>query len=222
MKGPASADIGSYLAVVEGHAADLRSAGLLREDLLIANCWVPATGGERLAVTDPATGVVLADVACATAADVAQAVEVADSARAGWSARPATERADLVMAWHDLIREHEQQLAVLLTIEQGKPLAEARGEIAYSAAFVRFFAEEARRAYGEVIPHNRPGRRLLALRQPVGVVAAITPWNFPALMIARKVAPAIAAGCTVVLKPSSTATRSPSAPSSPRRPPSGC
>jgi succinate-semialdehyde dehydrogenase / glutarate-semialdehyde dehydrogenase len=204
MKGPAStAEISSYRALVESHAADLRSAGLLREDLLIANRWVAATGGERLAVTDPATGAVLADVACASAADAARAVEAADSARRQWAARPATERADLLLAWHDLISQHEQELAVLLTIEQGKPLAEARGEIAYSAAFVRFFAEEARRAYGEVIPHNRPGRRLLALRQPVGVVAAITPWNFPALMIARKVAPAIAAGCTVVLKPAS-------------------
>ena len=154
-------------------------------------------------MTDPATGVVLAYVACASARDVTDAITVADSARADWSARPATERADLLMAWHEQIRQHTDELALLLTLEQGKPLAEARGEITYSAAFVRFFAEEARRAYGEVIPSNRSGRRLLALRQPVGVVAAITPWNFPALMIARKVAPAIAAGCTVVLKPAS-------------------
>jgi succinate-semialdehyde dehydrogenase/glutarate-semialdehyde dehydrogenase len=204
MKGPAlAADIGSYRAPVEGHAADLRSAGLLRADLFIDNSWVPATGADRLAVTDPATGVVLAYVACASARDVTDAITVADTARADWSARPATERADLLLAWHDQIRQHAEELALLLTLEQGKPLAEARGEIAYSAAFVRFFAEEARRAYGEVIPSNRAGRRLLVLRQPVGVVAAITPWNFPALMIARKVAPAIAAGCTVVLKPAS-------------------
>jgi succinate-semialdehyde dehydrogenase / glutarate-semialdehyde dehydrogenase len=204
MKGPVpAADLGGYPALVERHAADLRSAGLLREDLFVGSSWVPAAGADRLAVTDPATGTVLAYVACATAPDVATAIEVADSARAQWAARPATERSDLLLAWHDQIRQHADELAVLLTIEQGKPLAEAKGEIAYSAAFVRFFAEEARRAYGEVIPYNRPGRRLLALRQPVGVVGAITPWNFPALMIARKVAPAIAAGCTVVLKPAS-------------------
>jgi succinate-semialdehyde dehydrogenase/glutarate-semialdehyde dehydrogenase len=204
MRGPdQSAEAGSYRALVESHAADLRSAGLLREELFIDNSWVPATGGEQLAVTDPASGAVLARVASAGAADVGVAIGAADSARGAWRARPATERADLLMAWHDQIRRHAEQLAVLLTIEQGKPLAEATGEIAYSAAFVRFFAEEARRAYGEVIPYNRPGRRLLALRQPVGVVAAITPWNFPVLMIARKVAPAIAAGCTVVLKPAS-------------------
>ena len=204
MKGPAvSADLGSYEALVESHAADLRSAGLLREDLFIDSSWVPAAGGERLAVTDPASGVVLAYVASASARDVTDAITVADSALADWSARPATERADLLLAWYDQIRRHAEELALLLTLEQGKPLAEARGEIAYSAAFVRFFGEEARRAYGEVIPYNRTGRRLLVLRQPVGVVAAITPWNFPALMIARKVAPAIAAGCTVVLKPAS-------------------
>jgi succinate-semialdehyde dehydrogenase/glutarate-semialdehyde dehydrogenase len=108
-------------------------------------------------VTDPATGTVLGYVACATAADVAGTIEVADAARAQWATRPATERSDLLLAWHDQIRQHADELAVLLTIEQGKPLAEATGEIAYSAAFVRFFAEEARRAYGEVIPYNRPG-----------------------------------------------------------------
>jgi succinate-semialdehyde dehydrogenase/glutarate-semialdehyde dehydrogenase len=204
MKGPVPAeDLGGYRALVERHAADLRAAGLLREDLFVDNSWVPATGGDRLAVTDPATGTVLGYVACATAPDVTAAIGVADSARGDWAARPATERSDLLLAWHDQIRQHADELSALLTIEQGKPLAEAKGEIAYSAAFVRFFAEEARRAYGEVIPYNRAGRRLLALRQPVGVVGAITPWNFPALMIARKVAPAIAAGCTVVLKPAS-------------------
>jgi succinate-semialdehyde dehydrogenase/glutarate-semialdehyde dehydrogenase len=204
MKGPVPAqDLGGYRALVERHAADLRAAGLLREDLFVDNSWVAATGGDRLAVTDPATGTVLGYVACATAPDVTAAIGIADTARGDWAARPATERSDLLLAWHDQIRQHADELSVLLTIEQGKPLAEAKGEIAYSAAFVRFFAEEARRAYGEVIPYNRAGRRLLALRQPVGVVGAITPWNFPALMIARKVAPAIAAGCTVVLKPAS-------------------
>ncbi len=144
-------------------------------------------------------------MASATPDDVRRAVAVAERARHGSWPRPATERADVLLRWHDLIKENQEQLAVLLTIEEGKPLVEARGEIAYSAAFVRFYGEEARRGYGEVIPANRSGRRLFALRQPVGVVAAITPWNFPALMIARKVAPALAAGCAVVLKPASEA-----------------
>jgi succinate-semialdehyde dehydrogenase/glutarate-semialdehyde dehydrogenase len=198
-----SVGISGYREQVEEHASQLRAAGLVQEELFINGRWVPSSGGQRLEVTDPATGTVLAAVACAEPADVAQAIAAADSARRGWAARPATERAEALLRWHDQILANAEQLAVLLTIEQGKPLAEARGEIAYSAAFVRFFGEEARRTYGEVIPHNRAGRRLLALRQPVGVVAAITPWNFPALMIARKVAPAIAAGCAVVLKPAS-------------------
>jgi succinate-semialdehyde dehydrogenase/glutarate-semialdehyde dehydrogenase len=198
-----SVHISSYHGQVQDHAARLRTAGLLQEELFIGGRWVPARGGERLEVTDPATGAALAAVASAEPGDVTEAIAVADTARVGWAARPATERADALLRWHDQIVANAEQLAVLLTIEQGKPLAEARGEIDYGAAFVRFFAEEARRSYGEIIPHNRDGRRLLVLRQPVGVVGAITPWNFPALMIARKVAPAIAAGCTVVLKPPS-------------------
>jgi succinate-semialdehyde dehydrogenase / glutarate-semialdehyde dehydrogenase len=198
-----SGQMSRYRSVVEERSAQLRAAGLLREDLFVDGGWVPAARGERLEVTDPATGVVLAAVASATAGDVREAIAVADRARVSWAAALATDRADVLMRWQELIREHEEQLATLLTMEQGKPLAEARGEIAYSAAFMRFYAEEARRAYGEVIPHNRVGRRLFGLRQPVGVVAAITPWNFPALMIARKVAPAVAAGCAVVLKPAS-------------------
>jgi succinate-semialdehyde dehydrogenase / glutarate-semialdehyde dehydrogenase len=198
-----TAGLAGYRDRVEGHAAELQAAGLLRTELFIDGQWVPASAGERLEVTDPATGVLLASVASASAGDVRGAVGAAERALPGWSRRPAGERADAMMRGHDLIRQHRDELAVLLTIEQGKPLAEARGEIEYSAAFVKFFAEEARRAYGEVIPYNRAGRRLFALRQPVGVIAAITPWNFPALMIARKVAPAIAAGCPVVLKPAS-------------------
>jgi succinate-semialdehyde dehydrogenase/glutarate-semialdehyde dehydrogenase len=198
-----SAGLSSYRGLVDGHVKALRAAGLLREDLFIDGRWAPAQDGNRLEVTDPATHAVLASVASATAADVAVAIDAADRARTTWAACPAGERADALMRWHQLIAGNLEQLATLLTIEQGKPLAEARGEITYSAAFIRFFAEEARRAFGEVIPSNRRGRRLLALRQPVGVVAAITPWNFPALMIARKVAPAIAAGCAVVLKPAS-------------------
>ena len=195
----------SLVPLVAGHLAELRASGLLREDLFIDGQWVPASDGATLEVRDPASGETVGHVASATPDDVRRAVAVAERARHGWWARPATERADVLLGWHDLIKENQEQLAVLLTLEEGKPLAEARGEIAYSAAFVRFYAEEARRGYGEVIPSNRSGRRLFALRQPVGVVAAITPWNFPALMIARKVAPALAAGCAVVLKPASEA-----------------
>ena len=193
----------SFVPLVAGHVADLRAAGLLREALFIDGEWVAASDGGTLEVTDPASGESVAHVASATPEDVRRAVAAAERARHGWWARPATERADVLLRWHDLIKDSQEQLALLLTIEEGKPLAEARGEIAYSAAFVRFYAEEARRGYGEVIPGNRSSRRLFALRQPVGVVAAITPWNFPALMIARKAAPAFAAGCGVVLKPPS-------------------
>jgi succinate-semialdehyde dehydrogenase/glutarate-semialdehyde dehydrogenase len=195
----------SFVPLVAGHVADLRAAGLLREALFIDGEWVAASDGGTLEVTDPANGESVAHVASATPEDVRRAVAAAERARHGWWARPATERADVLLRWHDLIKDNQEQLALLLTIEEGKPLVEARGEIAYSAAFVRFYAEEARRGYGEVIPGNRSSRRLFALRQPVGVIAAITPWNFPALMIARKVAPALAAGCGVVLKPASEA-----------------
>ena len=183
--------------------ATLREQSLLREDLYIDGQWVQAADGARLDVRDPASGLPVASVASATVEDVKRAVCSAERARRDWAARTATERADTLWRWHELLLAHEEPLAAILTAEQGKPLAEARGEIAYSAAFVRWYAEEARRSYGEVIPQNRAGRRLFVIRQPVGVVAAITPWNFPALMIARKVAPALAAGCGVVLKPAS-------------------
>jgi succinate-semialdehyde dehydrogenase/glutarate-semialdehyde dehydrogenase len=183
----------------------LRSSGLLREDLFIGGEWLPATSAERFDITNPADGQVIASVACATEVDTSRAVQVAEQAMVAWSARTATERADVLMRWYELLLLHVDELATLLTAEQGKPVTEARGEIIYAAAFVRWFAEEARRSYGDVIPTNRSGRRLLAIRQPVGVVAAITPWNFPSLMIARKVAPALAAGCGVVLKPPSEA-----------------
>jgi succinate-semialdehyde dehydrogenase/glutarate-semialdehyde dehydrogenase len=195
----------SYVPLVAGHVAELRDEGLLREDLFIDGEWVPAADGARLEVRDPASGETVGNVASATPADVDRAIAAAERARHGWWARPATERAEVLGRWHEIIKENQERLAILLTLEEGKPLGEARGEVAYSAAFIRFYAEEARRGYGEVIPANRSGRRLFGLRQPVGVVAAITPWNFPALMIARKVAPALAAGCAVVLKPASEA-----------------
>jgi succinate-semialdehyde dehydrogenase/glutarate-semialdehyde dehydrogenase len=195
----------NFSQFIEDQIRELEQLGLLRQDLFIAGQWVEATSKDRLDVTSPSTGQVIARVSCATLADVLMAIDVAEAAMADWSARTATERADILMRWYELLLSNADALARLLTAEQGKPLAEARGEVTYSAAFVRWYAEEARRSYGEVIPANRLGRRLFVLRQPVGVVAAISPWNFPALMIARKVAPALAAGCAVVLKPPSEA-----------------
>jgi len=179
----------------------LTDRALLREQLLVAGEWVEGEGGERDAVLDPATGERIASVARGTRADARRAIEGAAAAQDAWARTPAKTRAQLLRAWHDLIVAHVDDLAVILTAEQGKPLAEARGEILYGATFIEWYAEEAKRAYGEVIPSPAEHRRLLTLRKPVGVCAAITPWNFPMAMIARKAAPALAAGCTMVVKP---------------------
>lgn len=163
--------------------------------------WVDSTSGNTLAVHNPASGAHLADVPDMSAAEASAAVEAAHEAFASWKNTTAKERSRLLRRWYELIMEHQESLAQLLTAEQGKPLAESRGEVAYGASFAEWFAEEAKRAYGEQIPSPSPGSRLVTIRQPVGVVAAITPWNFPVAMITRKIAPALAAGCTVVLKP---------------------
>jgi succinate-semialdehyde dehydrogenase/glutarate-semialdehyde dehydrogenase len=202
---PSGISLEAAATAVSARLERLREAGILREDLFIDGRWRPASGGRRLEVHDPATGALVGEVATASPDDVGEAVAAASRALGAWRALPAGERGNVLWRWQELLVARVDELAALLTIEQGKPIGEAVGELTYSAAFLRFFAEEARRAYGEVIPYNRRGRRLFALRQPVGVVAAITPWNFPALMIARKVAPALAAGCTVVLKPPSEA-----------------
>jgi succinate-semialdehyde dehydrogenase / glutarate-semialdehyde dehydrogenase len=173
---------------------------LLKEQCLIGGAWVGSTAIE---VTNPATGAVIAAVPDIGAEGATRAVEAAETAFPGWAARPAKERAAVLRRWFDLILRHKEDLAVLMTSEQGKPLAESRGEIGYAAGFIEFYAEEAKRIYGETIPSPWPGSKLMVLRQPVGVVAAITPWNFPAAMITRKVGPALAAGCTVVVKPAS-------------------
>ncbi len=178
----------------------LKRPDLLREAAWIGGRWV--AGEDAVAVTNPATGKVLGTVPALGAAETEQAVAAAHAAFPAWAARPAKERAAVLRRWFDLIMAHRDDLARLMTAEQGKPLAEAQGEVAYAAAFIEWFGEEARRAYGEVIPGHQADRRLMVLKQPVGVVAAITPWNFPAAMITRKVGPALAAGCTVVLKPS--------------------
>jgi succinate-semialdehyde dehydrogenase/glutarate-semialdehyde dehydrogenase len=179
---------------------------LQRQDLmpgtqLIGANWCDASDGRRLDVTDPASDSVFASVPDGTAADARSAVDAAHAAFPAWRAVPAKQRAQILKRWNDLIVAHQEDLGRLISREQGKPLAEGKGEVLYAASYVEWFAEQATRANGEVIPASVPGRRMFALKEPVGVVAAITPWNFPAAMIARKIAPALAAGCTVVCKP---------------------
>jgi succinate-semialdehyde dehydrogenase/glutarate-semialdehyde dehydrogenase len=169
-------------------------------DSLIDGHWIG--GDKRFAVTNPANGQVLAEVADLGAAQTLLAIDAAQAALGGWSALTAKARSAILMRWHGLILDHTEALAQLMTAEQGKPLAEARGEVAYGAAFIEWFAEEAKRSYGHTIPTTAASKRMMSIKQPVGVCAAITPWNFPIAMITRKVGPALAAGCTVVVKPS--------------------
>ncbi len=177
----------------------LENSALLRQDAYIDGEWIGAA--QRFSVTDPATGTELAQVADLAAEATNMAVEAAHRALPAWRDRTSGERAELLKEWFRLVMENRQDLAHLLSLEQGKPLAESLGEIDYGARFLEWFAEEAKRVYGDIIPHDRAGRRLVVLKQPVGVAAAITPWNFPHAMITRKAAPALAAGCTLVLKP---------------------
>ena len=163
--------------------------------------WCDAHDGRRFDVSDPATDAVFTSVPDSSAADARAAVDAAHAAFPAWRAVPAKQRAQILKRWNDLILAHQDDLGRLISREQGKPLAEGRGEVAYAASYVEWFAEEATRANGDIIPAPVAGRRMFALKEPVGVVAAITPWNFPAAMIARKIAPALAAGCTVVCKP---------------------
>ncbi|MGB0684040.1 MAG: NAD-dependent succinate-semialdehyde dehydrogenase [Magnetovibrionaceae bacterium] len=179
----------------------LTDSKLFRQLCYINGQWTAAAGGATFAVTNPATGDEIARVPEMGVAETAEAINAANDAFQPWAARTAKERAGLLRKWFSLIIDHAEDLARLMTIEQGKPLAEARGEVAYGASFVEWFAEEGRRIYGEVVPSHGPDKRIMVLRQPIGVVAAITPWNFPLAMITRKVAPALAAGCPVVIKP---------------------
>ena len=169
----------------------------------IDGSWVAADSGEQITVLNPATGEAIGDIPRLGKAETERAIDAADAALPAWRALTAQERADLLMRWHDLMLEHQQDLAMLMTFEQGKPLKEAAGEIAYAASFLRWFAEEARRVYGETIPAANANQRIVVTKQPVGVVGAITPWNFPAAMITRKAGAALAAGCTIVVKPAS-------------------
>ncbi|WP_119154801.1 NAD-dependent succinate-semialdehyde dehydrogenase [Caldimonas tepidiphila] len=179
--------------------AALADAGLLKTDALIDGRWV--AGAVRFDVHDPATGQKLADVANLGAAETGAAIAAANAAWPAWREKTAKERAAILMKWFQLLHQHAEDLARIMTAEQGKPLAEARGEVTYGASFVEWFAEEAKRVAGETVETTDPGKRYLVLRQPIGVCAAITPWNFPIAMITRKVAPALAAGCPVVIKP---------------------
>lgn len=178
----------------------LADPGLLKRHAFVAGTWIDGAD-EGFAVNDPATGTRLAVVANLGPADAEAAIEAANAAWPAWRAMTARERAAILLRWHRLLLLHADDLARILTAEQGKPLAEARGEVLYGASFIEWFAEESRRIYGETIPTTDAGKRYLAIKQPVGVCAAITPWNFPIAMITRKVAPALAAGCTVVIKP---------------------
>lgn len=181
---------------------DLDSS-LLRTQLYYGGRWRDGSEGETRAVTDPATGEEIARAAVATADDVRAAVEAAGEAFRTWSKTPAPQRSRILRRWYELVVENADALAAILTAEQGKPLAEAKGEVLYGAGFVEWFAEEAKRLYGEVIPTNNPNRRMLTTRSAIGVTAAITPWNFPSAMILRKASPALAAGCTMIIKPAS-------------------
>ena len=183
----------------------LKDSGLLRTQAYVDGEWIDADDGGVVAVTNPANGATVAGVARCGAAETRRAVVAAQRAQADWRQRTAKERADALRKLFDLMMAHQEDLARILTVEQGKPLAEARVEIAYGASYFEWFAEEAKRVYGDTIPAPGPDKRIVTVKQPVGVVACITPWNFPNAMLARKIAPALAAGCTVVCKPA-TAT----------------
>ena len=177
------------------------SSPLVRTELYINGEWIPSSSGERIPVTNPATGETIVEVAYASMDDVERAAQAASMAFPGWAGMTAVRRSEILRRWFELIMENADELAAILTSEQGKPVSEAIGEIRYGAKFIEWYAEEAKRIYGEIIPTNVDGRRLLTLRQAIGPCAAITPWNFPMAMIARKAAPILASGCTLVVKP---------------------
>ena len=181
----------------------LKDAQLFRQQAFVNGAWADADSGQTIKVTNPATGDVIGTVPKMGAAETRRAIEAADKALPAWRALTAKERSAKLRRWYELMLENQEDLARLMTIEQGKPLAEAKGEIAYAASFIEWFAEEAKRVYGDTIPGHQADKRLIVIKQPIGVTAAITPWNFPAAMITRKAGPALAAGCTMVLKPAS-------------------
>jgi succinate-semialdehyde dehydrogenase/glutarate-semialdehyde dehydrogenase len=179
----------------------LTQPDLLRTQCLVGGSWIDAQGGETMEIVNPVDQSVIATVPSLSAEEVRAAIDAANAALPGWSAKSAHERAAILRRWFDLCMAAQEDLARILTLEQGKPLAEAMGEIAYGSSFIEWFAEEAKRVYGDVIPAGRADQRIIVIKQPVGVVAAITPWNFPNAMITRKAGAALAAGCTIVIKP---------------------
>lgn len=181
----------------------LNDPTLFRQQALINGRWRDASSKETLAVTNPANGQQLGSVPKMGAAETREAIDAAAGALPAWRALTAKERSAILRRWFELMMEHQDDLARLMTLEQGKPLAEAKGEISYAASFIEWFAEEGKRIYGDTIPGHQADKRLLVIKQPIGVTAAITPWNFPSAMITRKAGPALAAGCTMVLKPAS-------------------
>src|SRR5213079_3750913 len=184
---------------------ELKDPKLFRQQCYVNGEWVDALNRGTIPVTNPATGETLGTVPRMGAEETRQAIEAADRALPGWRTKTAKERAQVLRKWFDLMMANQEDLAALMTAEQGKPLAESKGEIAYAAAFIEWFGEEGKRVYGDTIPAHASDKRIVVTKEPVGVCAAITPWNFPAAMITRKAGPALAAGCTMVLKPA-TAT----------------
>src|SRR5258705_10940135 len=184
------------------HTVVLHDRRLFREASYVDGPWIEPAAHGVIAVDDPATGETIGTVPKLGRAETRRAIDAAARALPAWRAKTAKERAIVLRRWFDLMMANQEDLAQLMTAEQGKPLAEAKGEVAYAASFLEWFAEEAKRSYGDVIPSSKPGSKIIVTREPVGVVAAITPWNFPLAMITRKAGPALAAGCTMVLKPS--------------------
>lgn len=181
----------------------LKDKDLFRQQCFINGQWCNAEGGATLDVDNPATGDIIGQVPRMLEADTRQAIAAADNALPAWREKTAEERGKLLYRWYELMMENQDDLGNIMTLEQGKPLAESKGEIAYAASFLKWFAEEARRAYGDTIPAAKPGQHIVVIKQPIGVTAAITPWNFPSSMITRKAGAALAAGCTMVVKPAS-------------------
>jgi len=186
-----------------GIFVQLNDPSLFREQAYVDGVWADADSGQTITVTNPATGAVIGSVPRMGTAETRRAIEAADRALPAWRVLTAKDRAIRLRRWFELMMENQEDLAQLMTLEQGKPLIESRGEIAYAASFIEWFAEEGKRVYGDIIPGHQPDKRVLVLKQPIGVTAAITPWNFPSAMITRKAGPALAAGCTMVLKPAS-------------------
>lgn len=181
----------------------LKDPSLFRQAALVGETWIDADPNNAIEVNNPATGEIIGRVPKLGAAETKAAIEAARIAQKGWAAKTAKERCAILRKWYDLMIDNKDDLGRILTLEQGKPLAEATGEIVYGASFIEWFAEEGRRIYGDMIPGHQPDKRILVMKQPIGVVAAITPWNFPNAMITRKAGPAFAAGCAMVLKPAS-------------------